>query len=78
MLRASFTLTIFFLTVEAVSTPPTQKVVQGGFGSGGTWVESGNRLEDLWKPMPYDGVCQSLTSTGRQLQVPDAVFASDA
>lgn len=56
------------LLVEGGLLAPDVKVVNGGFGSGGTWVESGNRLPDNWRPIPYDGTCVSQSSTGRPIQ----------
>ncbi len=43
------------------------KVVTGGFQSGGTWVETGNRLPDDWKPLPL-GQCAAVTPFNRPFQ----------
>eukprot|EP01124_Arcella_intermedia_P000380 TRINITY_DN10193_c0_g1_i1.p1 TRINITY_DN10193_c0_g1~~TRINITY_DN10193_c0_g1_i1.p1 ORF type:complete len:604 (+),score=87.91 TRINITY_DN10193_c0_g1_i1:24-1835(+) len=43
------------------------KVVTGGIGSAGKWVESGNRLPDNWSPLPV-GSCQWETSTPARIQ----------
>jgi hypothetical protein len=41
--------------------------VANGWGSGGTWNDSGNRLPDNWTPFPL-GQCAATTSTPALVQ----------
>ncbi len=39
----------------------------GGYGNGGTWLDTGNRLPDNWMP-PALGTCSATTSPNRMVQ----------
>jgi hypothetical protein len=58
---------LVFLCFTCCNVSGFVKVVTGGFQSGGTWVETGNRLPDNWTPLPL-GVCVAETPSLRPLQ----------